>query len=74
MISLAPGTEVSHRHAAIDRGSIDIHAIRTPLDQFETLWDKLTPRERQRILRQLREVLNHATWSEQRGSFKRQTR
>ena len=39
--------------AAIDRGCIDEDAIRTTLEQFEPLWDTLTPRERQRVLRLL---------------------
>jgi hypothetical protein len=39
--------------AAIDRSTLDEDAIRTTLEQFDALWDTLTPRERQRILRLL---------------------
>ena len=39
--------------AAIDRGCIDEATIRTTLEEFEPLWDSLTPRERQRVLRLL---------------------
>ena len=39
--------------AEIGRGCLDENAIRTTLEQFEPLWDALTPRERQRVLRLL---------------------
>lgn len=45
--------EVTMTLAAIDRSTLDEDAIRTTLEQFDALWDTLTPRERQRILRLL---------------------
>jgi len=45
--------EAARLLAALDRGIIDEHAIRTTLEQFDSLWDAMTPRERQRVLQLL---------------------
>lgn len=44
---------------AIDQAGLDEETIRTTLQQFDPLWQQLTPRERQRILRLLIEEVRY---------------